>query len=227
MVSIEQKQSIIKFLDSFNSFIGNKKIKPKLVAVSKKKEFDHILAASSLGINIFGESYPQELRDKNFLKEEMGSSEFDWHFIGNLQKNKIKYIVGTANLIHSVASISMAQDIEDYYKKIGHVSQDVLFQVNISNDPNKLGFTENQLFTAIKMFENSDFIAVKGLMTILDFNLNDYQKRSCYQKLYKLGKRLSFLDAPEISMGMSQDYQIAIDEGATLVRVGTSIFGPR
>ena len=121
----------------------------------------------------------------------------------------------------------MAQNIEDYCKKIGHISQDILFQVNISNDPNKSGFTENELFKAIKMFENSDFIGVKGLMTILDFNLNDCQKRSCYQKLYKLGNQLSFLDAPEISMGMSQDYQIAIDEGATLVRVGTSIFGPR
>ena len=71
------------------------------------------------------------------------------------------------------------------------------------------------------------FFFGKAMKHSLDFNLNDYQKRSCYQKLYKLGNRLSFLDAPEISMGMSQDYQIAIDEGATLVRVGTSIFGPR
>jgi len=152
---------------------------------------------------------------------------FDWHFIGNIQKNKIKYIVGTASLIHSVSSISIAHDIEDYCKKIGQLNQEVLFQVNISNDSNKIGFTEKELFKAIKLFENSDFIQLKGLMTILDFNLDDYQKRSYYQKLYKLGKQISILDFPELSMGMSQDYQIAIDEGATLIRVGTSIFGPR
>jgi pyridoxal phosphate enzyme (YggS family) len=227
MITLEQEQLIVTFLDDFNSFVHNKKIKPKLVAVSKKKEFEHILAAKSKGISIFGESYPQELRDKNFLKQQSEPLDFEWHFIGNVQKNKIKYIVGTASLIHSVSSIGIAQDIEDYCKKIGHSNQDVLFQVNVSNDSNKLGFTEKELFKAIKLFESSDFIQPKGLMTILDFTLNDHQKRSCYQKLYKLGKELSFLDFPEISMGMSQDYQIAIDEGATLIRVGTSIFGPR
>ena len=227
MITLDQKRRIVNFLEDFNSFICNKKTKPKLVAVSKKKEFEHILDANSKGISIFGESYPQELRDKNFLKQQLGSLDFDWHFIGNIQKNKIKYIVGTASLIHSVSSISIAQDIEDYCKKIGQLNQEVLFQVNVSNDSNKLGFTENELFKAIKSFENSDFIQLKGLMTILDFNLDDYQKRSYYQKLYKLGKQISILDFPELSMGMSQDYQIAIDEGATLIRVGTSIFGPR
>ena len=227
MITLEQKRRITNFLDDFNSFVYNKKTKPKLVAVSKKKEFNHILAAKSEGISIFGESYPQELRDKNFLKQQSDPLNFDWHFIGNVQKNKIKYIVGTASLIHSVSSISIANDIEDYCKKIGQFNQEVLFQVNISNDSNKLGFTEKELFKAIKLFENSDFIQLKGLMTILDFNLDDYQKRSYYQKLYKLGKQISILDFPELSMGMSQDYQIAIDEGATLIRVGTSIFGPR
>ena len=117
--------------------------------------------------------------------------------------------------------------MKSHCKKIGQMNQEVLFQVNISNDSNKQGFSEKELFKAIKLFENSDFIQLKGLMTILDFNLNDYQKRSYYQKLYKLGKQISILDFPELSMGMSQDYQIAIDEGATLIRVGTSIFGPR
>ena len=83
---MSKSKALSSFLTALIFLLATKKVKPKLVAVSKKKEFDHILAASSLGINIFGESYPQELRDKNFLKEEMGSSEFDWHFIGNLQK---------------------------------------------------------------------------------------------------------------------------------------------
>ena len=182
MITLDQKRRIANFLEDFNSFICNKKTKPKLVAVSKKKEFEHILDANSKGISIFGESYPQELRDKNFLKQQSGSLDFDWHFIGNIQKNKIKYIVGTASLIHSVSSISIAHDIEDYCKKIGQLNQEVLFQVNISNDSNKIGFTEKELFKAIKLFENSDFIQLKGLMTILDFNLDGSQKRSCYQK---------------------------------------------
>ncbi len=225
-MNFEQQKNIIKsFLTEFNSFTEKEGVNTKLIAVSKKKPLQLIEVANKLGINHFGENYPQELRDKDLDKAKK-NLDLSWHFIGKLQKNKIKYVAGKAFLIHSVDTLELASNINDYCQKFSIV-QRILLQVNISNDPNKSGFSKENLsksYVAIKKFK---YLQVCGFMTILDFNLDEDQTRENYKSMRELSLQFQDTDLLEISMGMSNDYKIAIQEGSTIVRVGTKIFGPR
>ena len=182
----------------------------KYIAVSKKKEFQYIKLAYDLGVKLFGENYPQELRDKNIQKIEKNLN-FDWHFIGRLQKNKIKYVVGS---------------VQDYCKK-HNIIQKVLIQINISNDSNKGGFLVKDLQSIVPKIEKKECLRLCGFMTILEDDLQNNEIRDYYGEMYKIAQNYTFNDCVEISMGMSKDYPIALEEGSTIVRVGTEIFGPR
>ncbi|NTV48876.1 MAG: YggS family pyridoxal phosphate-dependent enzyme [Geobacteraceae bacterium] len=199
----------------------------RLVAVSKTRPAKDIIAAFQAGQTVFGENYIQELVPK--LAEVPGSVQ--WHFIGHLQSNKVKYIAGQVEVIHSVDRISLAQEIDRQWGKLGKVC-DVLIQVNISGEVTKSGTTEAGAIQLVRECALLPNIKVKGLMTMPPFFDDPDAARPYFAELRRLSEaittqQIAGVDMAELSMGMSGDFEAAIQEGATLVRVGTAIFGER
>ena len=201
-----------------------------LVAVSKTKPISDIQEAYEAGHRDFGENYPQELRDKH----EVLPSDIRWHFIGHLQTNKIKYIIPYVTLIHSIDTASLLQAVNKEAKKHDRVV-DCLLQFHIALEETKFGLDldeARQLLDseAFKQMQNVRICGVMGMATFTD-NQTEVRKEFKYLKtIFDTLKHDYFEDQPqfkEISMGMSEDYPIAIEEGATLIRVGSKIFGPR
>lgn len=200
----------------------------RLVAVSKTVDANRVAEAIDAGAAIVGENYIQEARDKfNSLYDRP----VQWHFIGHLQSNKAKYAVRMFDLIHSVESLKLAKALDKEARKNGKV-QDILIQVNISREETKSGITETgavELITQISGLEN---VRVKGLMTMPPFFDSPEQARPFFRQLARLRDRIVEHNIPlvsmqELSMGMTGDFEVAIQEGATLVRIGTAIFGAR
>ena len=224
-MNIENKYQ--DFLVEFNKYLEQINKKAILIAVSKTKPIDNIVSLCRLGQRDFGENYAQELRDK--IKDERFSSfNIRWHFIGNIQRNKLKYIVGKSSLIHTVDSYDKAEMINDFSIKIDS-DQPILLQVNISRDPKKgvISAEEvNSLFPKLMMLKN---IKINGLMTITQYSEDPENCRNDYKEMKNLSSILEskYGGSLELSMGMSNDYKVALDEGATMVRVGTKIFGER
>ena len=225
IMNIENKYQ--DFLAEFNKYLEHINKKATLIAVSKTKPIDNIVSLCRLGHCDFGENYAQEFRDK--IKDERFSSfNIRWHFIGNIQRNKLKYIVGKSSLIHTVDSYDKAEMINDFSIKIDAV-QPILLQVNISRDPKKGGVSAeevNNLFPKLMMLKN---IKINGLMTITQYSEDPENCRNDYKEMKNLSLILEskYGGSLELSMGMSNDYKVALDEGATMVRVGTKIFGER
>ncbi len=186
-----------------------------LVAVSKTVAAERCREAVQAGQAVLGENYAQELRDK--AREVAGAR---WHFIGPLQRNKVKYVVGTAELIHSVDSLPLVEEIANRAAKVG-VKQRCLIQVNVGDEAQKSGCDESQLPSLLEVFAARPEIFCDGLMCIPPANED---ATPYFKKLRELSSRFNLR---ELSMGMSADYERAIAEGATLVRVGTKIFGER
>jgi pyridoxal phosphate enzyme (YggS family) len=200
----------------------------KLVAVSKTVSPDRMLAAIRAGVTEFGENYVQEAQKKMEALQGHGVS---WHFIGRLQTNKAKYAVRLFDLIHSVDSIKLATELNRRSHNLGKV-QNILVQVNISGEATKSGIETDlamDLVGKIARFEN---LAIRGLMTLPPY-FNEPEKARPYFRALKglkdlIGQqRFPGADMAELSMGMSGDFETAIQEGATLVRIGTAIFGER
>jgi len=198
----------------------------KLVAVSKRFPVKRITEAYESGLRIFGESKAQELRDKVGVLPE----NIEWHFIGHLQTNKVKYVVPFARLIHSVDSIRLAEAISDYAIKNDYKPK-VLMEVNTSAEQTKYGFDVEHALEAYQQINELPGLHICGLMTMAPFVLDEKEIRQAFRKLKVIQKKLKLLnsgmDVCELSMGMSQDYEIAIEEGSTIVRIGTAIFGKR
>lgn len=201
----------------------------KLLAVSKNQDIDAIKILAEAGIKFFGENRVQELEEKNekLLSENI---ELDWHFIGHLQRNKVKYLMRMENcrMIESIDSFRLAKEVNKRAKK-NKREIPVLIEINIAGDENKFGITPEKAEEFLKKISNFDYLKVEGLMTVLPY-LDDSKKlRSYFKEMKALFDRLSeeFLALKELSMGMTNDYQIAVEEGATIVRVGTAIFGER
>jgi len=198
----------------------------KLVAVSKRFPVERITVAYESGLRIFGESKAQELRDKVGVLP----TDIEWHFIGHLQKNKIKYVVPFAHLIHSIDSIQLAEAISAYAVKNGHKPR-VLMEVNTSSEQTKFGFDVDSTIDAYQKINELPGLYICGLMTMAPFVDDEIKIRQAFRRLKQIQDRLlqldSGLDVCELSMGMSQDYEIAIEEGSTMVRIGTAIFGKR
>ena len=211
-------KKIEKNIEKINSFIEDKNI--TLVAVSKNKSVDEILCAYNFGLRDFGENYVQELVEKM----EILPSDIRWHMIGHLQKNKVKYVVDERIvLIHSVDSISLVKEINKCAVKKNLVVN-ILLEVNVSFEKSKYGFKYDEVIDIIDQIKKFENVKVLGLMTILP-NINDQNILSSYfRKLHKLAKKLNL---KELSMGMTNDYDIAIKEGSTIIRIGTGIFGFR
>lgn len=197
-----------------------------LVAVSKTKPVEDILEAYEIGIRNFGENKVQELVDKY----DKLPKDISWHLIGSLQTNKVKYIVGKVTLIHSLSSIKLLEKIELEYGKKGMVA-DVLIQVNIGREASKSGALEEDLDGLIQAVERCENVKVKGIMVIIPKG-NDDENRYYFKKSFEIFKELKNniyknISMEILSMGMTHDYKIAIEEGSNLIRVGTGIFGAR
>lgn len=202
----------------------------KLVAVSKTKPAENILEAYHYGHKVFGENKAQELAGKY----EMLPKDIEWHFIGHLQTNKIKYIIPFVHLIHGVDSFKLLKSIDSEARKAGRMVS-CLFQFHIAEEETKFGLSREE---ALEMLNSQEYqslknIVIAGVMGMATFTDNEQQIRKEFATLrtyFELLKREYFAEAPafkEISMGMSGDYLIAIEEGSTMVRIGSNIFGER
>jgi len=187
-----------------------------------------IKKAIEAGVTILGENYIQETRDKF---DTLSAYDASWHFIGHLQSNKAKYAVRMFDLIHTVDSLKLAVELDKQANKIDKV-QDILIQVNISMESSKSGILENETLDLVKEISPLENISVRGLMTMPPFFDQPEKVRPFFTELRELRDKIKSESIPnismdELSMGMSGDYEVAIEEGATLVRVGTAIFGER
>lgn len=197
----------------------------RLLAASKRTDTSGILESIEAGQMLFGENRAQALRDKfDLLSPRCPDAE--WHFIGHLQKNKIKYVVGRATLVHTIDSISLASALDGYIDRTGQDPIGVLAQVKLGQDPNKTGCTPENLFDLCTHIHNSKHLTLKGLMNIPPQEGPPEKWFSAIAKLGEKGKEAGFpLDI--LSMGMSGDLEEAIACGATIIRVGSFIYQPK
>ncbi|MEK6224382.1 MAG: YggS family pyridoxal phosphate-dependent enzyme, partial [Thermodesulfobacteriales bacterium] len=207
---------------------GRDSIEIKLVAVTKRVEPERIEQALALGIDTFGENYAQEFRDKFKVLSEQIDKEIKWHFIGQLQKNKVKYLVGKVELIHSLDSLSVAKEINKRAEGL-EITVPVLIEVDTTGEESKGGVTPALLEGFLNEFSGLSSIEVQGLMTMPPYFDNVEMARPYFIRLREFRDNLlpSFPKLIELSMGMSGDFEVAIEEGATIIRVGSAIFGER
>lgn len=198
-----------------------------LIAVSKTKPVETLKEAYDLGIRVFGENKVQELTQKY----EVLPKDIHWHMIGHLQTNKVKYIIDKVDLIHSVDSLKLAQTVEKEAAKHGLV-KDILIEVNVAEEESKFGLRMEEVIPFLEQISGFSHVRVRGLMTIAPFVENAEENRSIFADLHKLSvdiekKNIDNVNVSILSMGMTNDFEIAIEEGATMVRIGTGIFGAR
>ncbi|MCQ2527771.1 MAG: YggS family pyridoxal phosphate-dependent enzyme [Saccharofermentans sp.] len=201
-----------------------------LVGVSKVFPVEYAEAAVAGGLIDLGENRVQELVPKYERLSELGLNP-NWHLIGTLQKNKVKYIIGKTHLIHSVNTVDLAQEISKRSSAAGIVS-DILLQANVSGEESKHGFAPDELKGVIETVSGMDGVRIRGLMTMAPIQEYDGQARKVFEQTREIYEALKGENKdPEIwnilSMGMSQDYKYAIMEGSTHIRIGTAIFGDR
>lgn len=198
-----------------------------LIAVSKTKPYTDIEEALKSGTLDYGENKVQEMCEKY----EIMPKNIRWHMIGHLQRNKVKYLVGKTELIHSVDSIRLAEQIEKEYAKKGETAN-ILIEVNMAQEESKFGITSQETEELIRKISTFEHIRIKGLMTIAPYTDNPETNRVYFRQMKKLSvdirdKNIDNVSMDVLSMGMTGDYQVAIEEGSTMVRVGTGIFGER
>jgi conserved hypothetical protein TIGR00044 len=202
---------------------GRKREEVLLLGASKYANAEKIREAYQCGVRAFGES-----RAQDFLKkfEELKDLPIDWHFIGNLQTNKVKYIIDKVSLIHSLDRQSLAEEIQKRAERLGKV-QDVLIEVNVGKEETKGGVYEEDLEKLFEYCLSLKNLRVLGLMAIPPYKENPEEVRPYFVKLRKLKEKLEELykiKLPHLSMGMSEDFEVAVEEGATIVRIGSAIF---
>ena len=198
-----------------------------LIAVSKTKPVEMLQEIYDENIRDFGENKVQELCDKI----EKMPSDIKWHMIGHLQRNKVKYIVGKVALIHSVDSYRLAEEISIQAKKHNTIVP-ILVEVNIAHEESKFGISEEDAILLVKEISELENIRIMGLMTIAPYVENPEDNRMYFRKIKELSvdinsKNIDNVSMEILSMGMTGDYEVAIEEGATMIRVGTGIFGAR
>ena len=206
---------------------GRDRSEVTLIAVSKTKPVEMLQEIYDEGIRVFGENKVQELVDKY----EVLPSDIRWQMIGHLQRNKVKYIVDKVELIHSVDSLRLAETIDKEAEKKGVVAN-ILIEINVAKEDTKFGLMPEDVDHFIDEISKLKHVQVKGLMTIAPFVSDPEENRPIFAGLRKLSvdigkKNVDNITMSVLSMGMTNDYQVAIEEGATMVRVGTGIFGAR
>jgi len=219
--------SIRSEIDKVAIECGRKPEDITLIAVSKTKPLSDIEELIEIGVTEYGENKVQELCDKY----ENVSQPVNFHLIGHLQTNKVKYIVDKACLIHSVDSIKLAKEIQKEAAK-RNCTVSVLIEVNVANEESKFGLKVEEVIPFVEEVSTFSNIKVEGLMTIAPFVENAEENRQYFRRLKELSlditsKNIDNINMNVLSMGMTNDYRIAVEEGATMVRVGTAIFGTR
>ena len=223
----DQLQEVEKRIQAACDRAGRKREEVTLIAVSKTKPVETLQEAYDLGVRIFGENKVQELT----AKYEALPKDIHWHMIGHLQTNKVKYIIDKAELIHSVDSLKLAETIEKEAAKHDLIA-DILVEVNGAEEESKFGMKMEEVIPFVEKVSAFPHVRVRGLMTIAPFVEDPEENRSIFADLHKLyidiKKKNHDNDTVSVlSMGMTNDYEVAIEEGATMVRVGTGIFGAR
>lgn len=206
---------------------GRKPEEIELITVSKTVDVPRIKQAVDAGARLLGENRVQELLEKY---DEL-SPYASFHLIGHLQKNKVKYIIGKVSLIHSVESKALAEEIDKRARQAG-IIQHILIEVNVSGEESKFGVKPDETAELVKCISEYENIRVDGLMTIAPFGAEEDELRRIFRGLKNIAGKIEALDIKnvsmkELSMGMTNDFELAIEEGATMVRVGTGIFGER
>ena len=198
-----------------------------LISVSKTKPVEMLKEAYEAGSRYFGENRVQEIMEKYGQMPE----DVRWHMIGHLQKNKVRQVIDKAVLIHSVDTVELAEQIEkDAAKR--DLTVDILLEVNVAEEESKFGFRTEEVEAAVMKIKEFPHVHIKGLMTIAPFVSNSEDNREVFKKLYQLyvdirSKNIDNVNMSVLSMGMTGDYEVAVEEGATMIRVGTGIFGAR
>ena len=221
--NIKQVENIIKSCEK----VGRDPKEVTLIAVSKTKPYTAIEEALPSGVLDYGENKVQELTEKY----EILPKDIRWHMIGHLQRNKVKYLVGKVELIHSVDSLRLANQIETEFAKKNEIAN-ILIEVNMANEESKFGITSETTEQLVREISKLEHVRIKGLMTIAPYTDNPETNREYFRNMKKLSvditeKNIDNVSMNVLSMGMTGDYQVAIEEGATMIRVGTGIFGER
>lgn len=206
---------------------GRKRDEITLIAVSKTKPVSLLEDAYQSGVRDFGENKVQEMCEKYELMEK----DIRWHMIGHLQTNKVKYLIGKTTLIHSVDSYKLACEIEKQAAKHNCI-MDILIEVNIAEEETKFGLSEEEVIHLVKQVAQLPHVRIQGLMTVAPYVVDSEENRPFFRKIKQLSvdinnQNIDNVSMNILSMGMTGDYTVAIEEGATMVRVGTGIFGER
>lgn len=212
-------------IDSICQKIGRNRSEIRLIGVSKTQPVEIIREALIAGLKDLGENKAQELRDKS----ELISGDFNWHYIGHLQTNKVKYVIKSAQFIHSVDSIKLAEEINKKAEAIGK-HQNILLEINTSLEASKFGLSnEKEIFETAEFCKQSEHLNLLGLMTMAPYTNDKNIIRNCFSSLKNLFDKMNNqgFDLKELSMGMTNDFDIALEEGSTMLRIGTAIFGER
>lgn len=223
----ENFQSVEARIQAACDRAGRSRKEVTLIAVSKTKPVEMLQTIYDAGSRDFGENKVQEMCDKI----ELLPTDIRWHMIGHLQTNKVKYIVGRVSLIHSVDSLHLAQEIEKQAAKLD-VIVPILVEVNIAEEESKFGIHKEETISLVREVATLPHIRIQGLMTIAPYVENPEDNRAYFRGIKQLSvdiarENIDNVSMDCLSMGMTGDYEVAIEEGATMVRVGTGIFGER
>jgi pyridoxal phosphate enzyme (YggS family) len=221
------KENLLRVMEKIDKAArkaGRDPNKIKLVAVSKTVEAARIKEAIEAGVSILGENYVQEAQKKI---EEIDRP-VSWHFIGHLQSNKAKYAIRLFDMIHSIDSLPLAEELNRRAEQVDRLTK-VMIEVNLSKEATKFGADEEMVLNLAKRIQNLKYLSLEGLMTMPPYFDSPEMSRPYYSALRELMEKMVKEGVPmqELSMGMSNDFEIAVEEGATYVRVGTAIFGAR
>ena len=228
-VLLDNIKNVFRRISSAAIRSGRSPFDVRLIAVTKTVAPERIREAIELGLRTFGENKVQEAKEKiTTLSPEVRDSEVEWHLIGHLQKNKAKTAVTLFDVIQSLDSLALAEELNKYAEKAGKV-QRVLFQVKLSDEETKYGVSRDELMTLISAASDMKNLKPEGLMAIPPFFEDPGRTRPYFKELREIRDRAESAGyaLPELSMGMTNDFEVAILEGATMVRVGTGIFGER
>lgn len=224
----ERVQAVLSQIGAAAVKVGRSPGSVTLVAATKTVSVDRIGMGLDAGLSVLGENRVQEALSKIAALKHRAPN---WHYIGQLQRRKVRSIMGLFELIHSVDSVDLAREVNRRAEESG-TSQDVLLEVNIGNEPTKAGFSPGAILDAMPVLAGFPHIRIQGLMTVPPFAEDPEKTRPSFRQLRLLAQRIADLQMPSVemrhlSMGMSNDYAVAVEEGATLVRIGTAIFGAR
>ncbi|WP_447969300.1 YggS family pyridoxal phosphate-dependent enzyme [Nitrospira sp. M1] len=225
----ENIQLVVQSIQEAALRVGREPKDIRLVAVTKTVLAERLRHAHAAGIRTFGENRLQEAQQKQASLRDL--VDVSWHFIGQVQRRKIKDVVGQFDLIHSVESLEQARTMDKCAHDLG-MTQAMLLQVNVSGEATKGGFSVSDMLKALPEFERMRHVTVRGLMTIPPWSEDSEQARPYFRELRALAQTVTQqayqrTKMEELSMGMSRDYLVAAEEGATIVRIGTALFGSR